>query len=207
MSLLHQDGAEDLDDAARGEELTKGTSHVVVATVIAVVVVAIALAVYVIAGQKPPLATGQVVGVWVYPLHTETSGFDASGAPMPRESFDQMLVFAQVQLHNQSKQPLFLTNILANAAFGDGVHSSYAAPAPNYEQVFLAYPRIPVPHGKPLPLEETLDPGQTVEGSFVCAFRMAKQQWDTHKNLNFTFTFRYEPNLVLTPPATVIIER
>ncbi len=204
MSLLHQDGTEELDDAARGEELTKGTSHVVVAAVVAAVVVSVMIAVYVIAGQRPPLAAGQVVNVWVHPLHTETSGFDASGAAMPKESFDQVLVFAQVQLHNQSEQPLFLNNILANATFGDGVHSSYAAPGPNYEQVFLAYPQIPVPHGKPLPLDTTLAPGQTVEGSFVCAFRMGKQEWDTRKNLSFTFTFRYEPNLVLSPPATII---
>ena len=204
MSLLHQDGTEELDDAARGEELTKGTSHVLVASVIAVVVVTIIIAVYVIAGQKPPLATGEVVGVWAHLLHTETSGFDASGAPMRKESFDHVLVFAQVRLHNQSKQPLFLTNILANATFDDGVHSSYAAPAPNYEQVLLAYPDIPVPHGKPLPLEATLNPGQTVEGNFLCAFHMGKQEWDARKNLSFTFTFRYEPNLVLIPSATII---
>lgn len=204
MSLLRQDGKEELDDAARGEELTKGTSHVVVATIIAIVVVTVIIALYVFVGQKSPLATGQVMGVWVHPLHTETSGFDAAGMPMPKESFDQVLVFAHVRLHNQSKQPLFLTNILTNATFGDGVHTSYAAGASDYQRVFLAYPHMSVPHGKPLPLEETLNPGQTLEGSFVCAFRMPKQQWDTHKNLNFTFAFRYEPDLVLTPSTTVV---
>ena len=203
MSLLHQNGKEDLDDAARGEELTKGTSHVVVATVIAIVVVTAAIAIYVIAGQKPPLATGQVLGVWAHPLHTETSGFDASGATIPRENFDQVLVFVEVRLHNQSEQPLFLTNILTNATFDDGVHSSYAAPASGYERVFLAYPHMPVPHGKPLPLDITLEPGQTVDGSFVCAFSVTKQRWDARKNLNFTFTFRYEPNLVLSPSAAI----
>ncbi len=204
MSLLHQNSADEMDDAARGEELTKGTSHVVVATIIAIVVVTVLIAIYVIVGQKPPLATGQVVGLWVHPMHTETSGFDAAGVPMPKETFDQVLVFAEVRLHNQSKQPLFLTNILTNATFGDGVHSSYAAPRPNFEQVFLAYPHIPVPHGRPLALDETIEPGQTVEGSFLCAFRMTKQQWDTRKDLNFTFTFRYEPNLVLTPSVPIV---
>jgi hypothetical protein len=204
MSLLQQDGKEERDDAALGEELTKGTSHLLAASVAAAVVVTIIIAVYVIAGQKPPLATGQVVGVWAHPLHTESSGFDAAGMPMPKETFDQVLVFAQVRLHNQSKQPLFLTNILANATFGDGVHSSYAAGASEYKRVFLAYPHLGVPQGNPLPLEETLNPGQTVEGSFVCAFHMAKQQWDTRKNLSFTFTMLYEPNLVLTPSAAIV---
>ena len=67
MSLLHQDSPEEIDDAALGEELTKGTSHVVVATVIAAVVVTIAIAIYVLAGQKPPAATGEIVQVWAHP--------------------------------------------------------------------------------------------------------------------------------------------
>ena len=66
MSLLQQDST-GLDDAARGEELTKGTSHVVVAAIVATVVVGIAIAIYVIAGQKPPVATGQIVAIWAHP--------------------------------------------------------------------------------------------------------------------------------------------
>jgi hypothetical protein len=204
MSLLHQDAPEELDDAARGEELTKGTSHVVVASVIATIVVTILVAVYVIAGQKPPLASGEVLAVWVHPQHTETSGFDANGDPVARENFDQVMVFAQVRLHNQSEQPLFLSEIVTNATLADGIHSSYAATAADYSRIFLAYPGIPVPHGKALPLETTLDPGQTVEGTFVSAFKMTKEQWDARKSLNFTFAFRYEPNLVLTPHAALI---
>lgn len=201
MSLLHQ---EDRDDAARGEELTKGTSHVVVASIIATVVVAIAIAAYVIAGQKPPVVTGQVVGVWVHPQHTETSGFDASGAQVPQESFDQVLVFAQVRLHNQSQAPLMMRNIVTNATFDDGVHNSYAAPASEYDRILLVYPNLPVPHGQPLSLEAEIDPGQTVEGTFVSAFKMDQKQWDAHKNLSFTFSFRFQPNLVLTPTAPAI---
>jgi hypothetical protein len=204
MSLLHQEASEELDDAARGEELTKGTSHVVVASVIATVVVTILIAIYVIAGQKPPLASGEILSVWAHPQHTETSGFDANGEPMAKQSFDQVMVFVQVRLHNQSRQPLFLNNILTNATLADGIHTSYAATASDYDRIFLAYPDIPVPHGKALPLELTLDPGQTVEGTFVSAFRVSKEQWDARKNMNFIFAFRYEPNLVLASPASII---
>src|ERR1035438_5962332 len=111
MSLLHQDSSEEIDDAARGEEFTKGSSHVLWASLVAGVLVTIAIAVYVLAGQKPPAATGEIQQVWVHPQHTETSGLDANGAPMPKESFDQVMVFALVKLQNQSKQPLFLHNI------------------------------------------------------------------------------------------------
>ncbi len=144
MSLLQQDQ----DDAARGEELTKGTSHVVVAAIIATVVVTAAIAIYVIAGQKPPVATGEILAVWAHPQHTETSGFDANGAPMPKEEVDQVMVFTKVRLHNQSNLPLFLTNVLTNATLDDGIHSSYAANMADYDRIFIAYPDLPVPHGQ-----------------------------------------------------------
>jgi hypothetical protein len=200
MSLLRQDSPK-LDDAALGEEFTKGSSHVVWATIAAAVVVTIGIALYVIAGQKPPIATGEIEQVWVHPQHTQTSGFDANGAPMAVETYDQVYVFALVKLHNQSQQPLFLHSIMTNATLDDGIHSSYAATASDYDRVFVAYPSMPVPHGKALSPQSTIDPGQTVEGTFVSAFRLTKQQWDARKSLDFTFAIQYQPSLKLTPRA------
>jgi len=206
MSLLHQDSPEEIDDAARGEEFTKGSSHVVWASIIAALLVTIAIAVYVIAGQKPPAATGEIVQVWAHPRHTETSGMDANGDPMPKEVFDQILVFVQVRVHNQSEQPLFMRNILANATLEDGIHSSYAALPVDYEKVFMVYPELASLHAKSLSPEATIPPGQTVEGMVVSAFSMKKQQWDARKDLDFAVTFSYQPKLVLTP-HTAVIER
>jgi hypothetical protein len=204
MSLLHQDSPEEIDDAALGESFTKGSSHVVWASVLAAVLVTIAIAAYVIAGQKPPVATGEIVGVWAHPIHTETSGVDANGAPMPKETFDQVLVFARVKVHNQCDHPLFLQQVMTNATVEDGIHSSYAAVPSDYERVFQAYPELASLHGKPLAHETTIDPGQTLEGDVVSAFRLTKQEWDARKDLNFTFALRYNPNLVLAPRAAVI---
>jgi hypothetical protein len=204
MSLLHQEAPDQLDDAARGEEFTKGTSHVVLAAMIATAVVTFAIAVYVVAGRIAPPAAGEIVAVWAHPLHAETSGYDANGAPMPKESFDQVYVFTQVRLKNQSKGPLFLSSMMTNATLPDGIYSSYAASAADYDRVFLAYPGMPVPHGKALPLDSTIEPGQTVEGTVVSAFKLTKQQWESRKDMNFTFTFRYQPNLVLAPSVAVI---
>ena len=206
MSLLHQDTPEEIDDAALGEELTKGTGHIVWATIIAAILVSVAIAIYFIAGQKPPAVTGDIVSVWAHPQHTETSGLDANGAPMPKEVFDQVLVFAEVRLHNQSKEPLFLLNVLTNSTLQDGIHSSYAASQSDYDRIFLAYPDIPVPHGPGLPLSLTLDPGQSTDGTFVSSFKLTKQEWDQRKDLSFSFSFRYQPVLVLTP-KTAVIER
>jgi hypothetical protein len=202
MSLLRQDSPQ-LDDAARGEEFTKGSSHLLWTSLIAVVVVTAAIAVYVITGQKPPAASGDIEQVWVHPQHTETSGFDANGAPMARETADQVYVFALVKLQNQSDKPLFLHNILANATLDDGIHSSYAATASDYDRVFLAYPNMPVPHGKALSPQTTIDPGQSAEGTIVSAFRLTKAQWDARKDLNFTFGIQYQKDLVLAPHSPI----
>lgn len=201
MSLLHQ---EELDDSARGEELTKGTSHVVIAAVIAGLVVSTVIAIYVIAGQKPPFATGEITATWAHPQHTETSGVDAGGAPMPKRSVDQIMVFTTVKLHNQTDHPIFLGSATTNVTLDDGIHSSYAANKGDYERIFIAYPDIPVPHLAPIsPLDTTIGPGQTVEGTFVSAFMMTQQQWDARKNLDFTFNFRYQPALNVAPHVTI----
>ncbi len=205
MSLLHQESPQDLDDAARGEELTKGTSHIIWASIAAVVVVSIAIAVYIIAGEKPPAATGQILEVWAHPLHTQTSGFDASGASIPQESFDLVLVFTRVRLHNQSQQPLFLYQILTNAELPDGIHSSYAASASQHDRAFLAYPEIAQWKSTPLAPETTIEPGQTVEGTFVSSFRLTRQQWESRKSLDYNFGFRYLPSLKLQPQVPVTV--
>lgn len=123
---------------------------------------------------------------------------------MPKEIVDQVMVFAEVRIHNQSKAPLFLMNVLTNATLPDGIHSSYAASPSDYDRIFVVYPELSVPHGKALALDTTIGAGQTVEGTVVSAFRMTKQQFDARKDLNFAFGFRYQPSLVLTPRVSVI---
>ena len=203
MSLLQQ-GSSTPDDAARGEELTSGSGHLVLATVIAAVVVSVGIAAYFIAGQEKPAATGEVIRVVAHSIHRETSGIDASGAPMPKEQFNQVLVFTHVKMHNQSKNPLFLRQVLTNLTVADGnIRSSYAAIPADYERLFMAYPELASLHGKSLTTDATILPGQTLEGDFVSSFRMTKQEFDARKGLNYNISFRYLPDLVLTPTAAV----
>jgi hypothetical protein len=204
MSLLHQESGEEIDDALRGESFTKGSSHVVLAGLIAAVLVTIAIAIYVLAGEKPPVASGEIVQVWAHPRHVETSGLDANGAPMPRESFDQLLVFAHVKLRNQSEVPLFLENVRANVTRADGTLSISAGSVAQFQEVFLAYPELAVPHANPLSPHMTLAPGESVDGTVFWAMQMTRQQWDARKNLDFTFIFQYQSSLVLAPRTAVI---
>lgn len=202
MSLLQQN---DHDDAARGEEYTKGTSHVLIAAIIAGALMCIAIGIYAILGQKPPFATGEITAVWAHPQHTQTSGLDANGEPMPKEDVDQVMVFATVNLVNKTDHPLFLGNVTANVTLADGtIAHCYAANKGDYERIFVAYPNIPVPHLAPIsPLNTTIDASQSVAGTFVAAFKMSQQQWDTRKALDFTFDFRYQAPLDVTPKVNI----
>lgn len=203
MSLLHQNTSQDTDDAARGEEFTKGTSHIVVAAIVAAVLVTVGIAAFVWMGQKPPAAAGEVSNVRVHLRHVESSGVDANGEAMAKESFDQVLVFAHVKLHNQSKDPLFLHEAMANVTLPDGIHSSYAATASDYNRLFIAFPDLAGFQGTPLPAEATLEPGASLEGEVVFTYQMTRPQWAPHKDMDFSFAFRYQPRLVLKAAGEV----
>jgi hypothetical protein len=204
MSLLNQQSPQDIDDAARGEEFTRGTSHLVLTGVIAAVLVTIVIAFVVLATQKPPVVKGEIVQVWAHPNHVVTSGFDANGDPMARQSFDQVLIFARVKLVNQSKNPLVLEDVLTNLSLADGILSVSAGTTGQYDQVFLAYPELTVPHSNPLSPHATIEPGQSVEGTIFWIIRMSRQEWEARKDLNFTFRFQYQANLVLAPLTAVM---
>jgi len=202
MSLLQQNSQEQ-DDAARGEELTKGSSNALVASIIASVVVIVAIFLYVRLGEKPPVATGEVTNVIAHEMHRETAALDAAGAAMPQDKFDQMLVFAHVKLRNVSKMPLFLHQAMVNVTLDDGIHTSYVATATDYERAFKGYPELAPVHGNPLPTEPTIQPGETLEGEVLASLRLTKQQWDARKGLDFTFGFRYQPLVKVTPTGSV----
>jgi len=203
MSLLRQDSPEEIDDAARGEEFTRGTSHVAWTSVIATVLVVLALAGYVLITQKPPVASGEILQVWAHPNHVVTSGIDANGDPMPQQSFDEVLVFARIRLINLSKNPLVLEDVLANLRQADGILSVSAGSVGQFEEVFLAYPGLAALHSNSFPPRATLAPGQSMEGTAFWAFRMNKQEWDARRDLNFTFRLQYQPKLELTPHTAV----
>ena len=192
MSLLQQESRD-----AAGESYTKGTSHVIIATVVAVVLVSAAMTVYVISGEKPPATAGEILDVWAHPMHTETSGWDANGAAIPKEEIDQLLLFTHVRLRNRGKQPIFLHQILANLTLPDGIHSSYAAMPSDYERVFKGYPQLQQWHAQSISPDLTIQPGESKEGTFVCSFRMTKAEWDSRKALNYTFNFQYLPALTV----------
>jgi hypothetical protein len=205
MSLLHQEPDAELDDAALGEELTKGTSHIVWARLSAVALLTLIIALLVAYWQKTPMVTGEIVQVWAHPRHLQTSGVDANGEPKVQEQFDQVLVFAHVKLRNQSKVPLYLENVLANVKLADGsVLSVSAGSAGQYDEVFLVYPELAPLHASSLSPRATIAPGQSVDGNILWAFNLTKKDWDARKSLDFTCNFHFQDSLMLAPHSPVI---
>ena len=205
MSLLQQNET-DLDDAARGDDLTRGTSHIVWAAVIAAIVVSVAVVAYALATRERPAAAGQVTRTTVHFVHRENSGLDAAGNPMPKDSFDQALVFTHIQLRNLGKNPMFVRQIMTNITLDDGIHTSYAAVPHDYERLFQASPDLAALHGAPLPLEATIPPGESLEGDLVAAFRMTPAEFNARKGLNYQVSLQYQPDLMLPGPATVSVQ-
>ena len=204
MSLLHQESGREIENAARGEAFTKGSSHLVWASLIAVVLVSLVIAFYAWTGRKPPVVSGEVVQVWAHPRHVQTSGFDAAGAAMAVDSFDQVLVFAHIKLENTTKDPLFLQDILANASLKDGILSVSAGNAAQFEEEFIAYPELAALHTTALAPRTTIAPGQKLDGTAFWAVRLTKQDWDARKDLNFTFKFQDQSSVTLAPHSPVI---
>lgn len=194
-----------MDDAARGEDLAKGTSHLLDAAIVAAIVVSVLIALFVLVFATRPKApySGEVLNVWAYPLHTQTKGFDANGDPIPVENFDRILVFANVTLHNESDHPLQLKEVLTNVKLNDGIHSSFAASETDFQRLFVAYPQLASLSSNPLNIAATLQPGQTISGTIFSALSMNKADFDARKDLNFSFAFRYQPIFELTPKDPV----
>ena len=208
MSLLQQNPLEEVDDAAKGEEFTRGTSHIVWATIIAVIAVSLAIWAYAVVTKEKPPATGSITRASVHYVHHVSSGLDAAGSPMPAEAFDQVLVFSHIQLHNQSKNPLFVRQVMTNLTLGDGIHSSYAATPRDYERLFQAYADLAPLHGSALPAEATIPAGGTLEGDFVSSFsNMTRAEFEARKGINYTVSFQYQPDMVFVGPAQVAADR
>lgn len=205
MSLLQiqDDPVHEHDASAEGEDLAKGSSHPFWATLAAFVVVTVGITLFVIANRTTPITAGEVTQVWAHGVHTLTSPVDANGVQSAAEAYDQVLVFANLRVRNQSNQPVVLKDMLTNATFEDGVHSSYAATATDYDRIFIAYPELNGLHSKTLVRDTVIPPGQVLDGQIVSSFHVSKQQWAAHKNLSFTLQFKFHPDLALVPSGPI----
>jgi len=108
-------------------------------------------------------------------------------------------------LRNRSGNPLLLEDILANLRLADGTLSVSAGSPAQYEEIFVAYPKLAALHGNVLAPRTVIAPGQSLDGTVFWAIRRSKLEWEGRQGLDFTFTFQYQPSLRLTSRAAVTV--
>lgn len=166
--------------------------------VIATIVVSIALGLYVYLGQKPPVASGEVLASTVYPVHTSINNGagGTDGMAGSSESYDQVIVLTKIRIRNQTDIPLFVQDIGSAIKLPDGSEqTNVAASDKDADRVFQAYPSLSYLHADPIPRDITLSPGQAAEGLAIFNYPITKEQWDTLQTAKVVVQFMHQKNL------------
>ena len=167
------------------------------AVVIAAVVMIIAIGLYVYLGQRPPVASGEVLSTTVYPVHVVINGGAGDqGMAGSNESTDQVLVLTKVRVRNQTDIPLFMQDILMTIKSPDGSdQENIAANDKDIDRVFQAYPSLRYMKADSIHRDITLSPGQAIEGLEIFNFPISKEQWDTLQTAKVVVSFMHQRNL------------
>jgi hypothetical protein len=171
----------------------------------AFVLVVLAIGAYVWINNKPPVHVGEVLSVNTYPIHRDLSTGQASGVRTEGvlghgDTYDEMIVLADVRIKNQTDIPLFLHDMWGVVNLPDGDQRSLAASQTDFTKVFVAYPDLRPLRKEPLQRDLTLAPGQQVEGMVVFNYQISKAEWDSRTGMDLTFTFTHQKALVLHVP-------
>lgn len=170
---------------------------------IAAVVVSIALGLYVWIGQKPPVASGDILTMNLYPVHTlvNNGGGGDTGMAGSAEYYDQLLILAKVKVRNQTDIPLFMQDISASIKMPDGSEQeNITASDKDMDRVFQAYPSLSYLRTSSIPRDTTLTPGQSVQGLAIFNFPITKEQWDTLQSAKVVVSFMHQKNLEIVLP-------
>jgi hypothetical protein len=165
---------------------------------IAIVVVAAATAAYVYFARIPTPYSGQVLSVNIDSIHqnldqpTTTEGVGGQG-----DTFDEILVLADVHIRNVAKIPLYLDDMALVTSFPGETDRSAAAGRSDFGKLFIAYPDIDKYRKAPLLRNTTLQPGQQIEGLMIFNYQMDKAKWDTNTGMDIHLSFIHQNPLIL----------
>ena len=180
----------------------KGTGlATILKLLIAAIIVMLAIGAYVYFGQKPLAAAGEVTHLTAYPIHKATNTIPyGSKAARVEQTFDEIIVIAQVRLHNQTQGPLFVSEMTCLVGLPGEEHRSIAANINDYNRVFVAYPELLPMKQQPLLRDTTIAAGDTVEGQLIFNYPITKDQWDLRRSVDITISFLHQNDLVLPAP-------
>jgi len=168
----------------------------------AFVIVVLAIGAYFYFGEKPPVAAGEIMHLTAYPIHRVSNAALAAtpNAAKVENTFDQIIIVADVRLHNQSQGPLFVSDMSALLELPSEEDHSLAANASDYNRVFIAYPELLPMKREPLLRDTTIPQGATADGQLIFNYPITKDQWDQRKSLDITISFLHQKDLVLPVP-------
>jgi hypothetical protein len=170
---------------------------------IAAVVVSIAIGLYVWIGEKPPVASGDILTMNLYPVHTliNNGGGSDTGMAGTAEYYDQLLILAKIKVRNQTDIPLFMQDISAAIKMPDGSEQvNVTASDKDMDRVFQAYPSLSYLRAASIPRDTTLTPGQSVQGLAIFNFPITKEQWDSLQTAKVLVSFMHQKNLEIVLP-------
>ncbi len=171
--------------------------------VLAALFVSLAITAYFYFGRRTPESTGEVVRLSEFPVHTLIRGAVAGAPGMvgQDENYDQLLVFALVRLHNQSKAPLKVDDMWATIKLPNGeIRRSLAASDSDFKRVFAAYPQLSPIRIEPLRRDIAIAPGDSIDGLLVFNYPVTRAQWDTRQTMDVTISFANARELTLRAP-------
>lgn len=170
----------------------------VLIVIIAVVVVLAAIAAYVYFGRTPVPYQGNILSVNVYPIHHDmTQPTTTGGVGGQKETYDEILIFANVSVKNTAKIPLYLRDMWATIDLPDENEKSTAVSQSDFSKVFLAYPETKQYQKPPLARDITLQPGQQVEGMMIFNYQISQKQWESATGMNVSLSFVNQNPMVM----------
>lgn len=178
----------------RGSALTAAISVIAALCIIAAVIAS-----FYYFDTPPPASQGRVLSMDVFPIHnTSGGGVIAGGISGQPETFNEVMILANVQVKNTAKVPIRIFDLdsylyIPNAdTYEDG-----AASHKDYERVFMAYPQLESKKAAPLRRDITLQPGQEVTGQLVYHYPISLEQWQARTKLHIVIIWKHQNNLVL----------
>lgn len=170
----------------------------VLIVIIAVAVVLGAISAYFYFGRTPVPYQGKILGVNVYPIHRDlTEHTTTEGIGGQNETYDEILLFANVSVKNTAKIPLHLENIWSNVDLPDENEQSNAVSQADFKKVFLAYPETRQFQKPPLPPNLTLQPGQEAQGMIIFSYQINQKQWESAKAMTVSLSFADQNPMVM----------
>jgi hypothetical protein len=181
------------------EDLRAAGIHPLFSALAAIAIVVSIIGGYLWVTYKPPVHTGQIVSVAVYPIHRELStGTTLGGVSGAPNVYDELIVIVNAQIRSQTQLPLFLNEMYGELTLADGeTQESRAAGATDFHKVFVAYPVLAPQQKAPMPRNITMTPGQVVNGQMIFHYPITEQQWNARKSFDVSVRFINQDSLVL----------